>query len=122
MNRLASLAIIATGAIAYAAPVPPPPKLTEKMLVGEWRYQLAGISGAKIVFRPDGTYTATYAKDVTNEGTWSVDRGEVVLIEWLVSRDGCEPGPQLYRFRLNPQTLSGQTEEGFPVALKKLAP
>lgn len=67
------------------APGPPPPKLEKKLLYGKWTMDYGNAKGGKIVFRPDGTYLATYDPDQprwTHTGDWYVEGNTVVAVEY----------------------------------------
>lgn len=93
-----------------AAPVPPPAKLSEEMLVGRWQYEWGQHPVGWIVFFPSGHYHARHSEgDVpVYGGQWWL-RGEMlVLQEYTLPRvcDGWyfpsefERKPMEYRVKL----------------------
>ncbi len=110
--RLAFAALIAICTVADAAPVPPPPPLTEAVLVGEWRLWIGpDLTNIRLVLSADGTYTEQYTDPgAILTGRWWVHRGWVVLES---------PGGSQVAFTMDPRTFQGRTPNQWVVKLSK---
>lgn len=123
MSRLTFTALLGVWLVCFccpasSAPVPPPPRLSEQVLVGEWDYAFAGLEGGRIVFAADGAYTARHMVGGTQYvGRWWVDGVSVVLIEHRVRDDGWIEGPIRYEFTMDAVTFRGRTPTGTKVVL-----
>lgn len=123
MSRLTFVALLGVWLCGFccpagAAPVPPAPRLSEAILVGEWDYAYGQMPAGRIALHADGAYTARHSEGgQLYAGRWWVDRGSVVLIEWRVCPEGDSWGPQRYTFTLDPRSFAGETPSGTPVAL-----
>ncbi len=79
---LLSLLVLAVAKVA-AAPVSPPPRLTDEMLVGRWDFQWGTQREGWIEFLPDGRYHSRHCPGdpPSYAGLYWVHRGEIVLWE-----------------------------------------
>ncbi len=77
---------------ATAAPVPREKPVGASDLVGVWRYDWGGTPGV-MHLRDDGSYLAIHGEGRQQyAGVWWMDRGRVVIVEFLTDCDGLQRG------------------------------
>jgi hypothetical protein len=105
MRTLLAATLLLLAPHLFAAPVPPPPKLTAELLVGTWHYRYGGYPDGRITFFRDGTYQSHHSGErPTHVGHWHVDGDTLVLLEYHVNPEtGIVSGgwPCEYRFPLS---------------------
>ncbi len=112
MRNLITLALVLCVAPSWAAPVPPPERVTDKALVGTWKLEWGGFDfdAGYIIFSDDRTFVAKYYghSPCVWVGTYSVSSGVLTLVgrtfrpetgdlglPWLVEIDLSTAGPRV---------------------------
>lgn len=90
-----------------SASVPPPPKLSENLFIGQWNYGWGTNCFGQIEFRSDGTYTDRYDDKALGIGHWWIDRSLLVITRRVMWLDGTISALEEHVISIHPISMKG---------------